>query len=87
MLLDCGGKPEKAPPVSVEPMQPQKEPYVHAAVRVLRERFISFTVVSEVQMVFEDSGPQGSLKTAAPFRSRVHIASSECWKENRLPDC
>lgn len=41
--------------------------YVHAAVWVLCERFVSFTVVSEVQMVFEDSSPQSGLKTNIYF--------------------
>lgn len=51
---------------------------LHAAVGVLREGFISFSVVSKVQMMFEYSCPQSSLKTAACFKSRVHGTLSEC---------
>lgn len=36
---------------------------VHAAVWVLCQSFVGFTVVSEVQMMFEDSSPQSRLST------------------------
>lgn len=35
---------------------------LHAAVRVLRQRLVSLAVVSEVQVVFEDAGPECRLR-------------------------
>lgn len=45
---------------------------LHAAVRVLRERFISLAVVSEVQVVFEDPGPERRLRGGSTHRTHTH---------------
>lgn len=49
---------------------------VHAAVGVLGQSFVSFTVVSQIQVMFEDPRPQRRLRadTHTPACSPVHAS-------------
>lgn len=52
---------------------------LHAAVRVLRERFISLAVVSEVQVVFEDPGPERRLRGGNTHKLQRDEQSNAQW--------
>lgn len=61
-MLDC-----QSVPFCLQQMEIVVCVFVHAAVWVLCQSFVGFTVVSEVQMMFEDSSPQSRLSTNTEY--------------------